>query len=63
MIFCWSVQFLTASKSNTVTTKGVSKKKEPTNLMPARAKKVLIKNINETFKTNFSQTFYRLEKI
>ena len=29
--------------------------------MPAKAKKILIKNINRTFNTNFSQTFYRLE--
>ena len=30
---------LTASKSNTVTAKGVAKKKESTNLMPAEPKK------------------------
>ena len=37
-------------------------KKELTNLMPARAKKILIKNIKRTFNSNFSQTFYRIGK-
>ena len=32
------ISVLTASKSRTVTTEGVAKKKEPTNLMPAEPK-------------------------
>ena len=46
-------------KSNTIITKGVVKKKEPINLMPVRAEKILIRNINRTFHTNFSQAFYK----
>ena len=56
------ISVLTASQSNAVTTKGVVKKEEPTNLMPARATKILVQNINRTFNINFSQAFYRLEK-
>ena len=52
---------LTASKSNTVVTKGVAKKKEPTNPIPAETKKI-IKNINRTFDTGFSKTFLQVRK-
>ena len=48
---------LTASKSNTVTTKGEAKKKEPTNLMPARAKKILIKTLTEHLILTFHKFF------
>ena len=38
MYFHVLISVLTASKSRTVTTEGVAKKKEPTNLMPAEPK-------------------------
>ena len=51
------ISVLTASKSNTVTTEGVVKKKKPTNLMSARTKK---KQLSKTLTEHLTLTFHKI---